>query len=349
MIFPVDEKALRTDLQAFLSLTEKRQARFDAAPDTPPPGDFYVNAQQRRLHPDVQTLRFRGSTVSPNGFLFCELQAKNGAVAPFRPGQQARVYCGAVSYPVFFASAPADAAKGRYVLGVSAEAQPEAFSFFERLAAGAAVSLRAPVGSFYYLSVRDRQRIVFITDTAGMPAAAAFAAAYPAGGGPDIGFYCVNCRPEPFFDGRFCTVGAVSDIPLPEKDTNVFVCGSPALCGETKRLPAFSRARCETVQEPRRAAPLNKTFSCTLVTAGGTRVFPCDSDIPLLAALETAGVQIPANCTGGECGFCRLRLLSGSVTPFDPPETDPRRRADAARAVIHACRTFPDSDLTLAF
>ena len=135
MIFPVDKKALRTDLQAFLSLIEKRQARFDAAPDTPPPGDFYVNAQQRRLHPDVQTLRFRGSTVSPNGLLFCELQTETGPAAPFRPGQQARVYCGAVSYPVFFASAPADAAKGRYVLGVSADAQPDAYAYFKGLSA----------------------------------------------------------------------------------------------------------------------------------------------------------------------------------------------------------------------
>ena len=349
MIFPTDEQTLQADLQSFLSLTSVRQARFDAAPDAPPPAGFRVNEQQRRLHPEMQEMRFCGGTHSPNGLLFCELRTETGPAAPFRPGQQARVYCGAVSYPLYFASAPADAARGRYLLGVSVEAQPEAYAYFERLAVGEAVSLRAPAGSFYYLPFRDKKKLVFAVDPAGLPAAAAFAADCPPGGEPEITFSCFHCEREPFFDERFQLSDAPDAVKPVAEDTSLFVCGSGAFCETVRALPAFSGARSEPVRRLRRSPSLNRRFSCTLVSAVGTRVFPCDADVPLLASLETAGVHVPAGCGNGECGFCRLRLLSGSVTSYDPPEADPRRRADAARSVVHACRVFPDSDLTIAF
>ena len=349
MIFSVDDQTLQADLQAFLSLTDNRQAWFDAASELQPPADHRVNAQQRRLHPDVCTMRFCGSTLSPNGLLFCRLQTENGAAAPFRPGQQARVFCGAVSYPVFLSSASAQAAEGYYLLGISAQAQPEAYSFFEGLHPGSTVTLRAPVGTRYYQPLRDGARLLFVADPEGLPAAAAFAASCPPGGGTQIAFYCVGCVPEPLFDERFrCIDPSALPDSLPA-DTVCFVCGSETLCAAVKTHPSFERARYLTARQPRRATPLGKTFSCTLITAGGTRVFPCDSDVPLLASLESAGVRVPANCSEGECGFCRCRLIAGSVTAIDPPGEDLRRRADAARAVFHSCRVFPDSDLTVAF
>lgn len=349
MIFPTDEQTLQADLQSFLSLTAVRQARFDAAPDTAAPAGFRVNEQQRRLHPDKQTMRFSGGTLSPNGLLFCELRTGSGPAALFRPGQQARVYCGEVSYPVYFASAPADAAKGRYLLGVSAQAQPEICSYFESLHEGDTVKLRAPVGSRFYQPLRDGSDLIFVTDPEGLPAAAAFAAACPPGSGTNLSFFCVDCEKEPFFDERFRLVD-VSGLPetLPA-GTGCFVCGGDALFAAVRSVPAYTSAVSLSVRQPRRKQSIGKTFACTLVTAGGTRVFPCSSDEPLLASLEKAGVRVPANCSNGECGFCRLRLLSGSVTHYDPPEADPRRKADAARSVIHACRVFPDSDLTIAF
>ena len=345
MIFETDDKTLQRDLRAFLSLTADRQARFDAAPDAVPAVSG-VNEQQKRLHPDLQTLRLRRTWRSANGLRFASLETEAGPAAVFRPGQQARLYVNGISHPVFFASAPADAAKGVYTVGASPETQPEVCGYLDLLSAGDPLVLRAPIGSFYYLGVRDRGPLAFVCDAHGLPAAAAFAAALPPEDRPDLAFYCVNCEPEPFFDRRF---HIAASLPAPPRAARLFVCGSLSFCSEARALPAFARARFCTAEQPRRAQPRGGTFSCTLRTADGERTFPCSADLPLLAALEAAGVRVPANCSSGECGFCRLRLLSGSVTPFDPPSSDPRRRADAAHAVIHACRSFPDSDLTVSF
>ena len=349
MIFQTDELTLKKDLQAFLSLTAERQARFDAAPDDPPAAGCGVNDQQKRLHPELQTLRLYNKTHTANGLLSVTLKTDGGPAAVFRPGQQARVYCEGVSYPLFFASAPADAAKGVYTLGADPEAQPAAFRYLDSLNEGDAVSLRAPIGSFYYLGIRDRGPLRFLCDKSGLPAAAAFAAALPQTDAQNCVFCCVGCETEPFFDERFLTVGSLASLPAFSKDAAVFVCGTDAFCRAARALPAFSGARSCRTEQPKREVPLQTSFRCTLVTADGERTFPCSADLPLLAALEAAGIRVPANCAGGECGFCRCRLLEGEVTLCDPPEADPRRTADAARSVLHACRVFPDSDLTIAF
>ena len=65
----------------------------------------------------------------------------------------------------------------------------------------------------------------------------------------------------------------------------------------------------------------------------------------VLVAMERAGITAPARCRSGECGWCRSKLLSGSV--FIPEENDYRRRKDKDTAHIHPCVTFPRSDLEI--
>ena len=62
-------------------------------------------------------------------------------------------------------------------------------------------------------------------------------------------------------------------------------------------------------------------------------------------AAERAGICVPERCRSGECGWCRSRLLSGSV--YVPARTDGRRRADVAFGYIHPCASFAMSDLVL--
>ena len=62
-------------------------------------------------------------------------------------------------------------------------------------------------------------------------------------------------------------------------------------------------------------------------------------------AAERAGICVPERCRRGECGWCRSRLLSGSV--YVPARTDGRRRADVAFGYIHPCASFAMSDLVL--
>ena len=50
---------------------------------------------------------------------------------------------------------------------------------------------------------------------------------------------------------------------------------------------------------------------------GTARVIP---DAPIVEIAELAGVDIPTNCTSGNCGTCLVRLISGEV---DLPEELP--------------------------
>ena len=72
---------------------------------------------------------------------------------------------------------------------------------------------------------------------------------------------------------------------------------------------------------------------------------PASGGEPVLVALERAGVPTQAHCRSGSCGFCRAKLVSGSV--FVPDSREGRRAADLIYGYIHPCSTWPCSDLSV--
>ena len=62
-------------------------------------------------------------------------------------------------------------------------------------------------------------------------------------------------------------------------------------------------------------------------------------------ALERAGIPNHTRCRSGACGYCRSELLDGKV--YIPKDSDGRRLADKENGYIHACQTYPLSDLTI--
>ena len=86
-------------------------------------------------------------------------------------------------------------------------------------------------------------------------------------------------------------------------------------------------------------------FKITVNRFGKTQVIDCVSNESVLVALERAGIEAPARCRSGECGFCRSKLVDGEV--FIPSNTDGRRLADIKFGYIHPCSTYPMSDLTI--
>lgn len=72
------------------------------------------------------------------------------------------------------------------------------------------------------------------------------------------------------------------------------------------------------------------------------RALPNES---IAVALERSGLRIHTACRGGECGVCRVKVLSG--TYFIPPENDHRRQTDKEYNYVHSCSTYPTSDLKI--
>lgn len=87
------------------------------------------------------------------------------------------------------------------------------------------------------------------------------------------------------------------------------------------------------------------SFEITVKLGPQTWTIPASADEPVLVALERAGIKAPSRCRAGECGWCRSRLIEGTV--FIPPENEMRRWADKHYGYIHPCCSFPTSDLVL--
>ena len=88
-----------------------------------------------------------------------------------------------------------------------------------------------------------------------------------------------------------------------------------------------------------------KSFKVKVVRYGEEFEIDASADEALLVAIERAGISAPSRCRSGECGWCRSKLVSGSV--FIPEKTDGRRAADVDFNYIHPCSSFPVSDLVI--
>lgn len=86
-------------------------------------------------------------------------------------------------------------------------------------------------------------------------------------------------------------------------------------------------------------------YRLTVHSYNETRVIPMKACEPVLVAVERAGIEAPSRCRGGECGWCRTRLISGEY--FVPGNLEYRRAADKKHGYIHLCSTFPLSDMEI--
>ena len=160
------------------------------------------------------------------------------------------------------------------------------------------------------------------------------------------------------FESGFITSDLIRKYAPAEEPFSVFLCGPEAMY-------RFLRPEIEKLDLPerlfrRKLIDVTKTpWECEGYPqeARGTQVqltvrqgpqewcIPASADEPVLVAIERAGIKAPSRCRAGECGWCRSRLLAGTV--FIPQENEMRRWADIHYGYIHPCCSFPTSDLVL--
>ena len=92
-------------------------------------------------------------------------------------------------------------------------------------------------------------------------------------------------------------------------------------------------------------AAVGKTFNITVRQGESECTIPAKSEEPILVAVERAGITAPSRCRGGECGWCRSKVISGDY--FAPESNEHRRYADKKHGYIHPCVTFPVSDMVI--
>ncbi len=88
-----------------------------------------------------------------------------------------------------------------------------------------------------------------------------------------------------------------------------------------------------------------RSFRLKIVQGPAVHETTARSDESILIAIERAGIVAPSKCRSGECGWCRSKLLSGSV--YIPERNDERRLMDSRTNHIHPCVSFPTSDIVI--
>ncbi len=142
------------------------------------------------------------------------------------------------------------------------------------------------------------------------------------------------------------------------EDTTYFVCGPQVMYNFIKgELDALKipqrRIRFEVFGQPRDVSKLegfpleqkDNVYTLTVCQGISKVEIPANASETIAIALERAGLKIHTACRSGACGFCRVKVLSG--TYYVPKQGDGRRKADIDFDYVHSCSTYPTSDITI--
>ena len=307
----------KLDMLKFKNMKKVREKAIQAAPANEISGVFPINENAKALHPDALELVIdrivdRGGAQAKTFVL----KRPDGAPLPyFRAGQYISLKLpldgSFVTRSYSLCSSPKDALNGEYAITV--RSNPGGFVADRLLAEkkpGDTLVSSCPQGFFYYEDLRDAKNVVGL-----------------AGGSGDEEYSVFLCGPEAMY--KFLG-------PEIEK------LGLPPRLFRRKLIDVTKTPwDCEGYPQELRG----KSFTLTVRQGPQEWTIPASADEPVLVAVERAGIKAPSRCRAGECGWCRSRLLEGTV--FIPQANEMRRWADVHYGYIHPCCSFPTSDLVL--
>lgn len=161
----------------FLTLPSMRKRKFAAAPETPLPKEYPVNALARKLHPDRQFVKI--SQITEHGedcktFTFVADPARGtNELAYFAAGKYLSVFLNIDGMPITRAyslsSSPKEALEGKYELTIKYVQDGLASRYIlDRWSVGTQVEISAPEGSFEYVGLRDAKTVICVAGGSGI-------------------------------------------------------------------------------------------------------------------------------------------------------------------------------------
>ena len=364
-------------------LTERKQF-IDSADATLPTrtDDFGVNNVAKSIHPKEQKLTI--SRIEDHADIAKSYYFKSETeLAYFKAGQyltfKLEIGNSVVTRSYSIASSPASALNGEYQITVKRIADGFVSDYIlDNWSVGDEVTAYAPEGNMTYSPLRDAKNIVAIAGGSGITPFLSLARAINQGDedcsltllygcrtSDEILFkseldslsennekinvvYVLSHSDEDGYEKGFVGADVIKKY-APEGDYSIFVCGPggmykfletelPKLELERKyiRFEVFSSGK--KVEEA-------KEYNITVINRGDESVIKANSNETVLCSFERAGIEVPARCHTGECGFCRSKLVSGKV--YIPEGEDKRRVADMQFNFIHPCCCYPESDLVI--
>ena len=132
------------------------------------------------------------------------------------------------------------------------------------------------------------------------------------------------CGPQGMYD--FC-LPQIDQMGIPQRKIKKELYGSPA----------------DITQDPAWPPDVEADHQYSVSVKDGPK-FRAQATTPLLVSLEKNGIIPPSICRSGECSMCRVKVLAGKV--FQPAST-PVRKSDTRYGYVHACVSYPLTDLEI--
>ena len=383
------------DMLKFKNMSKVREKAIQAAPANEVSGEFAINTNAKKLHPDYQRLVI--DEVIPHegakAKTFVFRRADGEAFPYFRAGQYLSLKLplegSFVTRAYSLCSSPKDALKGRAAITV--RSNPGGFAADKLLAAlkpGDEVIASDPQGFFYYEDLRDAKHVVGLAGGSGITPFLSMAYALHDGaedfeltllyGSRDeesilfkkeldeVAAACPKFRvvhvlsdeEKAGYEHGFITAELIKKYAPADAEYSVFLCGPEGMYRflkpeiEKLALPErlFRRKMIDVTKTPWELDSYpqqcrDKIFNLTVRQGDREYKLSASANETVLTAIERAGIKAPSRCRSGECGWCRSRMLQGSV--FIPQENELRRWADKEYGYIHPCSSFPTSDIVL--
>ena len=383
------------DMLKFKNMSKVREKAIQAAPANEVSGEFAINTNAKKLHPDYQRLVI--DEVIPHegakAKTFVFRRADGEAFPYFRAGQYLSLKLplegSFVTRAYSLCSSPKDALKGRAAITV--RSNPGGFAADKLLAAlkpGDEVIASDPQGFFYYEDLRDAKHVVGLAGGSGITPFLSMAYALRDGaedfeltllyGSRDeesilfkkeldeVAAACPKFRvvhvlsdeEKAGYEHGFITAELIKKYAPADAEYSVFLCGPEGMYRflkpeiEKLALPErlFRRKMIDVTKTPWELDGYpqqcrDKIFNLTVRQGDREYKLSASANETVLTAIERAGIKAPSRCRSGECGWCRSRMLQGSV--FIPQENELRRWADKEYGYIHPCSSFPTSDIVL--
>lgn len=366
-------------------LTERKQFIDSAQAVLPTrTDDFGVNKVAKSIHPKQQILVISRIEEHAGIAKSYYLKSEAAPVAYFKAGQyltfRFEIGNAVVTRSYSIASSPASALKGEYQITVKRINNGFVSDYIlDNWKVGDEVIAYAPEGNMTYCPLRDAENIVAVAGGSGITPFLSLARAIDQGDedctltllygcrtSEEILFkaeldllseknekinviYVLSHSDEEGYEKGFVGADIIKKY-APEGNYSIFVCGPGGLYKylETE-LPKLEKERkyirFEVFSSGKKAEEEPRNFSITVINRGNETVIKASSGETVLCAFERAGIEIPARCHTGECGFCRSKLLNGKV--YIPDGEDKRRVADIQFNFIHPCCCYPESDLVI--
>ena len=327
----------------------------------------------------AETEDSRVYTLVPDGDMGC------ASLAYFDAGQYLCVYIedGSVvtQRPYSILSSPRDSLRGFYKICVKAvEGGFVSNHILENWCVGTKVRTSAPLGEFTYEPLRDCESVMAVCGGSGITPILSLAKAISEGTEElsltvlygsrfEEGIICrqeldilsekcenikvvyvLSHEEKEGYERGFISASLIKKY-APEGKYSLFMCGPEAMYksleGEISDLSLERKqVRREVQSECFAPAPDSPdSVNITVKADGELKTVKASGKDTILRALEKAGVAAPSHCRGGECGYCRSRLVSGKV--YIPEGLDMRRLADSRYGYIHPCCSFPMTDIEI--